>query len=83
MGDCVAVERGGFNNLRLVDDSRCARNMKPTRPAVNEANACVTAKDQLLAARRLKKDSTVPSAGCASFVASRAADADPRITADS
>jgi hypothetical protein len=24
--------------------------MKPTRPAVNEANACVTAKDQLLAA---------------------------------
>jgi len=36
VGDCVAVEHGGFNNLRLVDDSRCARNMKPTRPAVNQ-----------------------------------------------
>ena len=24
VGDCVAVERGGFNNLRLVDDARCA-----------------------------------------------------------
>ena len=23
VGDCVAVERGAFNNLRLVDDSRC------------------------------------------------------------
>jgi len=24
VGDCVAVERGSFNNLRLVDESRCA-----------------------------------------------------------
>jgi len=55
VGDCVAVERGGFNNLRLVDDSRCARNMKPTRPAVNEANSCVTAKDQLLAAETVEE----------------------------
>jgi hypothetical protein len=65
VGDCVAVERGAFNNLRLVDDSRCS---PPTRPApaaarpavptpvaappsaVREANACVQAKEQLLAA---------------------------------
>ena len=68
VGDCVAVERGAFNNLRLVDDSRCSPpRAAPTaaRPAaaaaaptpvaappsaVREANACVQAKDQLLAA---------------------------------
>jgi outer membrane lipoprotein SlyB len=73
VGDCVAVERGGFNNLRLVDDARCnpprpapapARPAAPpaaapapapapapaSQSAVREANACVAAKDQLLAA---------------------------------
>jgi outer membrane lipoprotein SlyB len=70
VGDCVAVERGGFNNLRLVDDARCSPPPRPApapaRPAappaaapapapappsaVREANACVQAKDQLLAA---------------------------------
>jgi len=29
--------------------------MKPTRPAVNEANSCVTAKDQLLAAETVEE----------------------------
>jgi outer membrane lipoprotein SlyB len=51
VGDCVAVERGSFNNLRLVDDSRCAPNVRPNQAAVNEASACVRAKDALLAAK--------------------------------
>jgi len=71
VGDCVAVEQGAFNNLRLVDDARCAPARAPApRPtstpattpaalpapapapasAVQEANACVAAKDALLAA---------------------------------
>ena len=49
-GDCVAVERGGFNNLRLVDDARCERSTSPTPGDINDARACMTAKDQLLAA---------------------------------
>jgi outer membrane lipoprotein SlyB len=62
VGDCVAVERGAFNNLRLVDDARCAppraaQGKKaapapaPASPeAVRQADACIAAKDQLLAA---------------------------------
>jgi outer membrane lipoprotein SlyB len=62
VGDCVAVERGRFNNLRLVDDSRCAPRQaqataapKAPPPAVTpaaqrEADACVQAKDLLLQA---------------------------------
>ncbi len=59
VGDCVAVERGAFNNLRLVDDSRCnprpaAQGAKaaapPKAPAadVRQADACIQAKDRLL-----------------------------------
>jgi outer membrane lipoprotein SlyB len=51
VGDCVAVERGGFNNLRLVDDSRCAPNVRANQAAVNNADACIRAKDELLAAQ--------------------------------
>jgi outer membrane lipoprotein SlyB len=60
VGDCVAVERGGFNNLRLVDDSRCvARPASAGKPAVQpkataadvrQADACIQAKDRLLEA---------------------------------
>lgn len=61
VGDCVAVERGPFNNLRLVDDSRCnpprATQAKapppppqPTQSEIQQANACIQAKEQLLAA---------------------------------
>lgn len=66
VGDCVAVERGQFNNLRLVDDARCAppRAAATATPApaaapapapasaqaVRNADACNQAKDQLLAA---------------------------------
>jgi hypothetical protein len=50
VGDCVALERGNFNNLRLVDDSRCAPNMTATSSEIQAADACITAKEQLLAA---------------------------------
>lgn len=50
VGDCVSVERGNFNNLRLVDDARCDRPAKPTAAAVKEANACQQAKEALLRA---------------------------------
>jgi hypothetical protein len=60
VGDCVAVERGAFNNLRLVDDAHCApcqsqAKAASTPPAVTpaaqrEADACVQAKERLLEA---------------------------------
>jgi outer membrane lipoprotein SlyB len=57
VGDCVSVERGQFNNIRLVPDERC--NPPATQPApapapvpedVAAANACDSAKQQLLEA---------------------------------
>jgi outer membrane lipoprotein SlyB len=58
VGDCVAVERGSFNNLRLVDDSRCnprpaaqgqkAAPPKATAADIRQADACIQAKDRLL-----------------------------------
>jgi outer membrane lipoprotein SlyB len=56
VGDCVSVERGQFNNIRLVDDARCATTASaPARAnppvpanAQAEADACVAAKQQLL-----------------------------------
>ena len=55
VGDCVAVEQGQFNNLRLVDDARCAAHTgrpapNPPASATRDAQACDQAKDQLLAA---------------------------------
>jgi len=53
VGDCVSVEQGAFNNLRLVDDSRCNRKAQAAPPpasAVKEADACVAAKETLLKA---------------------------------
>jgi outer membrane lipoprotein SlyB len=50
VGDCVSVERGAFNNIRLADDARCAAAANAPTPADAraEADACVAAKDQLL-----------------------------------
>jgi outer membrane lipoprotein SlyB len=58
VGDCVSVERGQFNNIRLADDARCspppgARSPTPAAAPVPaaaqaEANACLQAKEQLL-----------------------------------
>jgi len=64
VGDCVAVERGAFNNLRLVADAKCAPPARqaaapaaappplarPTPSEQRQSDACVQAKEQLLAA---------------------------------
>ncbi len=49
VGDCVAVERGSFNNLRLAPDERCdvAGGAVPAT-ARAESDACITAKQQLV-----------------------------------
>ena len=51
VGDCVAVERGTYTNLRLVADSQCAPKAKPTPTAAREASACNAAKDEVLKAQ--------------------------------
>ena len=50
VGDCVSVERGSLNNIRLADDARCnaPANTPVPASATAEANACAAAKDQLL-----------------------------------
>jgi outer membrane lipoprotein SlyB len=63
VGDCVSVEQGQFNNIRLVPDARCNPAPRPATPApapapaaapapadVEAANACDQAKQQVLAA---------------------------------
>lgn len=53
VGDCVAVEQGQFNNIRLVADSMCdnAATASSVRIAATEsASACDQAKDMVLAA---------------------------------
>ena len=65
VGDCVSVEQGQFNNIRLVPDARCnpPPAPRPATPAaapapapapvpadVEAANACDQAKQQVLAA---------------------------------
>lgn len=60
VGDCVAIERGNFDNIRLVPDSRCnpPPAPRPAAPAptpapppaadVEAATACDQAKQQVL-----------------------------------
>ena len=49
VGDCVSVERGSFNNIRLAADERCASAAAAPPPqAEAAANACIAAKQQLL-----------------------------------
>ena len=55
VGDCVAVEQGSFNNLRLVADAKCGagaqpKPVKPTQADNSSAQACAQAQEQLLAA---------------------------------
>ena len=51
VGDCVAVEQGQFNNIRLVADSLCpATPTAAARSAVDSASACDQAKAMVLAA---------------------------------
>lgn len=48
VGDCVSIERGQFNNIRLAADERCAAGAAVPASAQSEADACTTAKQQLL-----------------------------------
>jgi outer membrane lipoprotein SlyB len=50
VGDCVAVERGAYTNLRLAPDAQCGAGAKPPAKASNEAAACNAAKDEVLKA---------------------------------
>jgi outer membrane lipoprotein SlyB len=48
-GDCVSVERGQFNNIRLAEDARCATpTAAASRGAAGEADACAAATQQVL-----------------------------------
>ena len=54
VGDCVAVEQGQFNNIRLVADSFCPATAAPAsagRASADAASACDQAKAQVLAAQ--------------------------------
>jgi len=51
VGDCVAVERGSYVNLRLADDRQCTPRAKPTSTATRDAAACSAAKDEVLKAK--------------------------------
>lgn len=49
VGDCVAVERGAFNNLRLAPEERCAGSaVAASAPEQAQSDACIAAKQQLL-----------------------------------
>lgn len=48
VGDCVSVERGQFNNIRLAADERCNAAGATAADAQREADACAAAKQQLL-----------------------------------
>jgi outer membrane lipoprotein SlyB len=52
VGDCVSIERGSMNNIRLAPDARCEGPASAPAPASDraEADACLAAKDQLLKA---------------------------------
>ena len=52
VGDCVSIERGQFNNIRLAADSQCDARAGTPVPAnaMAEATACEQAKQQVLAA---------------------------------
>lgn len=52
VGDCVSVERGQFNNIRLAADERCElATAAVPQAAVAEADACAAATQQLLNAQ--------------------------------
>jgi outer membrane lipoprotein SlyB len=49
VGDCVAVERGSFNNLRMAPEERCdTRGGTVPDSARAESDACIAAKQQLI-----------------------------------
>jgi len=51
VGDCVSIERGQWNNIRLAPDERCDAAMTRAAPEdVGTAAACEQAKQQLIEA---------------------------------
>lgn len=49
VGDCVSIERGTFNNIRLEADERCdGASAAPSDAAITGAFACDAAKQQML-----------------------------------
>ena len=48
VGDCVSVEQGALNNIRLAEDARCAAGASVPADEQQEANACAAAKQQLI-----------------------------------
>lgn len=48
VGDCVSIERGSFNNIRLEPEARCDRPTAASSADLSEANACDAAKQQML-----------------------------------
>jgi outer membrane lipoprotein SlyB len=51
VGDCVAVERGSYNNLRLMADAQCQPKARPPAAATSDANACNAAKQEVVKAQ--------------------------------
>jgi outer membrane lipoprotein SlyB len=51
VGDCVSVERGAFNNLRMAADAKCAPNAQPSNADLRESEACLSAKEALFEAQ--------------------------------
>lgn len=55
VGDCVSVEQGRFNNIRLASDDRCATRASGSAAvpaaAAQAADACAAATQQLLDAQ--------------------------------
>lgn len=51
IGDCVAVERGSYTNLRLSADAQCAPKARPVPTATRDANACTAAKNEVVKAQ--------------------------------
>ena len=51
VGDCVAVERGDYNNIRRVSDVACTDDsVEVYEEHQEDADECVVAKRELLAA---------------------------------
>ena len=51
VGDCVAVERGSYTNLRLAADAQCAPKAKTAPTPTSDANACMAAKNEVVKAQ--------------------------------
>lgn len=51
VGDCVAVERGSYTNLRLSPDAQCAPKARPVPTATRDADACTAAKNEVVKAQ--------------------------------